>query len=141
MILAPMILLAVSPQLPTFERSPLASPETAHEWVFLGDDDDGAGWYDRSFEDSILFEGQMYPVVLVRFIISEDRTENVGDVLLAVDCTEKKMAVVAGWLREENEVREVFDEPEGITFDFSEPPFDDEDIILFKQACGQDWQP
>ncbi len=141
MMFAPLLLLAASAQLPTTENSPLASPDTIHDWVFISEDDDGAGWYDRTFQDSILFEGQPYPVVLIRFILIDDGIENVGDMLLAVDCTEKQMAVAAAWLKDEEEIRALYDGPEGMTFDFAEPPFDDQDIIVFRQACGEDWKP
>ena len=141
MMFAPLLMLAAATQLPTTETSPLATPDTVHDWVFVGEDDDVAGWYDRTFEDTILFEGQPYPVVLIRFVLIDEGIENVGDMVLAVDCTEKQMAVAAAWLKDEEEIRALYDGPEGMTFDFVEPPFDSEDIILFRQACGQGWKP
>lgn len=139
MSLFPILLMAAATQPPTLQTSPLATPETTHEWVMLSDDKNGTGWYDKTFEDTILFEGQSYPVVLIRFVIQADGSANVGDMLLAVNCTDKQMAVVAGWLQAKGEVIANYDSPEGITFDFAEQPFDKEDIILFKYACGEGW--
>ncbi|WP_379545655.1 hypothetical protein ACFCW2_08495 [Qipengyuania sp. DSG2-2] len=139
MILAPLLLMAASEPLPTTQTSPLATPDTSHEWVLLTDDEDGTGWYDKTFRDTTSFEGQSYPVVLIRFTFREDGVDNVGDMTLAVDCDGNRQAVVAGWLQAHGEIIAAKDQPEGMIFDFTERPFDEEDIAIFRQACGEDW--
>lgn len=122
--------------------SELADPGHTHKWSEAVIDDEGIGWIDENWTESIFSNGEEYPSVLIRFTAElEEDVTTIGDILLAVSCDRKEMGAVAGWLREGPNGEMTRRETKTVEFDFASPPFDENDIAIFKAACGEDWTP
>lgn len=131
--------LATSP--PALGVSQLADPGHQHDWVEFANEDDGAGWFDLNWDVNTDDGGKEIPTVLVRFIATEGGVAVEGDVLFAVRCDLGEIAVAAGTARYVESGDIVEQRPEKLVFDFAEKPYDDNDVAVFRRACGQDWQP
>jgi hypothetical protein len=135
------LLLAVS--VPGPETSYLVDGERDHEWHQFSDEEKGSAWIDLNWQDMISHDSVRYPSILVRFQFKAPSSPvTIGDNLFAVDCEKKVMAVIDGWA-EDRATGELFSYPRGQPplFDFATEPFDDNEVFLYKHACGPNWTP
>lgn len=124
------------------DQSVLVEDSHVHDWSVFATDGEGEAWIDANWRERVALEGEEFPTVLVRFNMIDEADGSVtGDILLAVDCQNKAQGMVAGWGRSLATGEEHQEQVETIVFDFTEPPFDDEDIAIFQFACGDTWQP
>ena len=141
MILASLLLLAAA-TIPGPANSPLAENGHAPEWVEVFTDDEGALWIDTAWTASRDVDGVDLPLFLMRTeMILDDEPPIVADLAMAVDCKSNQMGIAGAWTEAEGaniEGAEWFDD---IEMDFVEGPLGEDDIALFRVACGPNWQP
>ena len=124
------------------EQSVLVDADHTHNWSSFASNEEGDAWIDLNWREGKTLDGKTFPTVLMRFnMIDEADGEVTGDMILAVDCEQKTQGIVKGWGQKLATGEEYQGEVEVVTFDLTEPPFDPEDIAIFKAACGNDWTP
>ena len=136
---ASILLASAVPGPPT---SYLVEGERDHQWLQFSEEDKGSAWIDVNWHETYRPEGAEYPSILLRYELKENgKPLGMGEMALAVDCKARTMASYDGWI-EDYATGELYSRPEGpLDFDFATPPFDDNELFLFKHACGPEWTP
>ena len=141
MMFASLLLLAAA-TIPGPASSPLAEDGHAPEWVEVFADDEGTLWVDTAWKASRDVDGVELPLFLMRTEMTlEGEPPILADLAMAVDCKNNQMGIAGAWTEAEGANLEGTEWLDDIEMDFTEGPLDEDDIALFRVACGPSWQP
>lgn len=132
-ILIPLLLLTgAAPS----QQSALAQSDHVHSWRQIMESADVNAWIDSNWRSEIVHEGNSYPIFLIRAHMTMGDNNETQDQTLAFDCRNRRMALIALWLRPDEDAPRQVIEPDTIHFIKNTEGKDSSNDALFAAVCS-----
>ena len=140
MMLAPLLLAGAT--VPGPDVSPLVDADHVHEWTKAYTDDVGTLWIDPTWHASRAVDGVEFPLYLMRMEMTPDdmTTTVVADMAMVVDCEGSRMGLAGAWTEAPEAGTPGAAWVDEVEMNFTEEPFGDDDVTIFRTVCGPNWQ-
>tara|TARA_B100000678_G_scaffold272875_1_gene262695 strand:+ start:117 stop:539 length:423 start_codon:yes stop_codon:yes gene_type:complete len=135
-------LLLAGATVPGPDVSPLAEADHVHEWTQAYADAEGTLWIDPTWRASWDVDGVELPLYLMRMEMRPDGLSTVvADMAMVVDCEGSRMGLAGAWTEAPEAGAPGAAWVDEVEMDFTQEPFGDDDVTIFRAVCGPDWQP